>query len=271
MRSCIRHGKVNPVAAALVPPVIFLAGLMVYKAVKVVAPSALTIDKTQKVEAMEVIKGISPVTKKGLEIPQAASLRGGGSSRLVIAHPTENGAFLLVSGTISAGFLGDKIELDKMLHLRFSRSQIEVTSGGEPVDAVMLYSRLETNPLIVDDPNTNPEISVLDLLFANQTLKPVPPGYLKDNYYESDNGMRIEFSMSMGRSGTISLGDVPQLNFKLDPESTAWVEMPRTVRVQHKAIGTEDLKIGILIPQDDGTEPFVITMLDEEIATVRRR
>ncbi|MEM8945753.1 MAG: hypothetical protein AAGD11_11260 [Planctomycetota bacterium] len=271
MQDSLRHGKVNPVAIALVPPIIFLAGLMIYSGFRAVAPSALTIASTQRVEAIEVIKGISPVTKRGLEIPQTASLRSGGSSRLVIAHSASNGAFLLVSGTISAGFIGEKVELDSMLHLKFARNTFRVESDGKPVDAFVFYCRLETKPLIVDDPNTNPEVSTMDLLFANQSIGPVPPGMLYADRYESDSGMKIEATMSFGPSGTMGLGEVAQLNFKLDPSSTAWIEMPRNVRLQHKAVGTENIDVGILIPLNDrGSGPFSISMFGEEVASVGR-
>ena len=270
-RRSLRSGKVNPIAVALVPPIIFLAGLMVYNGFRAVVPEALAISKTQQVEAMEVLKGIASTTKKGLEIPQAASLRAGGSSRLVIARPANDAAYLLVAGTISASFIGEKVELDRMLYLRFSRSALRVESGGKAIDAVLLYARTETNPLVVDDPSTNPEISVFDLLFANQTLLPVPGGMLYSNRYESDNGMKIEVTMSTGQSGAISLTDVPQLNFKIDSESTAWIEMPKTVRVQHKAVGTENLNLGMLIPLDDGgSDPFTISLFNEQVASVNR-
>ncbi len=271
MRVTARRGKVNPVLVALVPPIVFLAGLMVYKGFRTVVPSAFSIASMQRVEAMEVIKGVSPTTKNGLPIPQNTSLRSGGSSRLVIARPANNGAHLLVSGSISAGFLAEKNELDKMLHFKFGRHSIEVESGGESVDAVLFFSRTETKPLRLDDPNTNPDISVFDLLYNNITLKPVPPGFIEGNKYTSDNGMTIDVSMGLGQSGAITLGEVPQLNISVDSGSTAWVEMPSTVRQQHTAVGSKPLDIGILIPRKaKGSEPFVIKMFGEEVATIPR-
>ena len=271
MQASSRCGKVNPVFMAVIPPIIFLAGLMIFNAFRAVVPTAFAVQSTQQVEAMEVIKGISPTTKNGLPVPQAASLRGGGSSRLVIAHPASDGAFLMVSGSVSSGFLADKAGLDKMLHLKFDRSRIQVESGGNPVDAVLFFPRKETNPVVVDDPNTNPEVSVMSLLYSNITLKPIPPGTIEGTTYTSDNGMKIEVEMSMGRSGAISFGDVAQLNIKIDSQSTAWIEASRSIRQQHKAIGTEDLEIGLLLPlKNSGTESFVIKMFDEEVATIPR-
>ena len=178
---------------------------------------------------------------------------------------------MLVSGSVSAGFLAEKNELDKMLHFRFSRSNFRVESDGEPIDAVLLFPRTQTNPLRLDDPNTNPEVSVMDLLYTNTTLKPIPPGFIEGTKYESDNGMVIEVGMGFGKSGALNLGEVPQLNIKLDSNSTAWVEMPSTVRKQHTAIGTEPLDVGLLIPlKGSGSGPFVIKMFGDEVATIPR-
>ena len=47
--------------------------------------------------------------------------------------------------------------------------------------------------------------------------------------------------------------------------------MPKMYRVQHTAVGTEDLELAIIIPLDDGTDPFEIMMFGEKVATVRRR
>lgn len=271
MQFSLRAGKVNPILVALVPPIAFLAGLMVYKGFRTVVPSAFSIDSTQRVEAMEVIKGVSPTTSKGLPIPQTTSLRSGGSSRLVIARAASNGAHMLVAGSVSAGFLAEKNELDNMLHFKFSRSNLRVESDGQPVEAVLLFPRTHTEPLRVDDPSTNPEVSVMDLLYANTTLKPIPPGFIEGTKYESDNGMVIQVGMGFGKSGALNLGERSQLNITLDSNSTAWVEMPSTVRQQHTAIGSEPLEVGLLIPlKGSGSGPFVIKMFGDEVATIPR-
>ena len=257
------NGKVNPLMVAAVPPIIFLAGLMVYNIYRAVVPPAFTVDNEQtgQVEAMDVIGQISPIRSNGLPIPQASSLRAGGSSRLVITHKANNGAFLLVSGTISSGFLIDKVPLDNMLHLKFPSTNVRVQSGGETVKSFLFYSRKETAPLRTADPNTNPDVSVLSLLFTTPVIKPVPPGIIYPGKYVSDNGMTIE---CLG--GGFSSG----LEFSLDDDSLAWIETPRNIAIQHTAIGTDDLPIGILIPLDDGTDPYSIIMFGEEVASVDR-
>ncbi len=271
-----RRGGVNQVLIAIVPPIIFLAGLLVYNAYKWVVPSAFTVDRTTTVEALEVLDGINPLGKAGLFIPQPQSLRSGGSSRLVVSRAADDGAFILVTGQISASFLQEKIPLDRMLHLQFLRNSIRVESAGESVEAVVLILRTETNPLVVEAPSVDSPVSS-SALFADQSLLPVPAGTTFPTMFVSNNGMSVACSLGEG-SGTIGPVDLSslvvssQLEFTLDPESSAWIEMPKTLRFQHTAIGMENPEIGLLIPRDAaGSDPFEIVLLGEPVATIQRR
>jgi hypothetical protein len=271
MKKTTRHGKANPMLVAIVPPLIFVVGLMLYSVFKWAAPSPFTIDKVQTVEAIEVIGKISPTTKNGLLIPQAASLRAGGSSRVVVSRPHDRGAFFLVSGFVSAGFIQEKNPLDGMLRLKFGRDRFYVESGGERVDAMLLVPRDETNPLYVDVPNVEVGIDPMTLLFPGDSIGPQPAGILYTDKFESDNGMSIVTTIAIGQSGMMGMAEVPQFNFKLDPSSSGWVEAPRNISLQHKAVGTEDLGIALLIPlESTGDGPLSIVMFGEEVATVSR-
>jgi hypothetical protein len=235
-------------------------------------PSAFSIDKTEVVEALEVIGGLSPLRKNGVQVAQAESLRGGGSSRLVVTHPAPDGAYLLVRGPVSAGFLADKIPLDKMLHLPINSTDISVQSDGQPVSGVMmLLSRTETNPLRADA-SIPDDVDLFDILYVNTILTPAPAGTKTDGKFTSNNGMVVDAGAAMGRQGAVSLGDSMELTFTLDPLSRAWAEMPRTVRLQHTAVGAENLDLGILIPRSaPGTGTFKIFVMGEEVASVKRK
>lgn len=264
-----RFAKVNPVVVAVVPAAVFFSILLIYNAYKVVAPSAFTIAKSEEVEAMEVMQGLKALRSNGVPLAQAESLRGGGSSRLIVTHPARGGGFLLTRGEVSHGFLMDKLELDKMLHLRFARNEIQVLANNKPVDAVMLLARTETTPLRVDAVSPQPDVDIFDTLFANQTLVPVPPGLVTAEKFTSDQGMLIETGMGAGRQGVVSFGDSLELEFTLDPQSLGWVEMPRRMAMQHTAVGGESLLLGVLIPLSQGSRgPFTIQMFGETIATV---
>lgn len=269
----LRWGKTNQALIAVFPAVLILSGVMVYSAYKWFVPDAFSVVKSRRAEALVVLDGFSCQTKKGLPIPQTQSLRRGGSSRLIISHPAPDGKYLLVSGPISAGYMIEKIPLDTMLHLEFSSSQIRVESGGEEIAAVVMVPRTETTPLVVDAPSMLvAEGEVPPMPFDEDGEIPRPAGAVSGSSFNSDNGMSVQYTGAVGQSGTISLGDVAQLQFTLDESSRAWVEMPRKYRIQHQAVGTSDLEIGILIPQNPAnTEPFEIYIFGEKVASVRPR
>jgi len=272
MQKLRRHGKANQMLIAIIPPVVFFSGLMLYNAYKWFVPSPFTVAQTETVEALEVLDGVSATAKNGLPIPQPQSLRNGGSSRLVVSRPAADGAFTLVTGHIWPGFLKEKNSLDQMLHISFSRSSIRVESGGEPVDTVVMLPRTHISPLVVDAPSSLLNVDTQSELFASQTLLPVPAGSATPVKFTSDNGMSVECAFAIGKSGTISFGTTPQMEFSLDSMSSAWIEMPKTYRIQYQAVGAENLEIGLLISTDDGgTEPYTVQMFGEQVATIRRR
>jgi hypothetical protein len=109
-------------------------------------------------------------------------------------------------------------------------------------------------------------------LYVSSTLQPAPAGTITDGKFTSNNGMVVDAGAAMGRTGAVGLGDSLELTFTLDSLSSAWVEMPRTVRLQHSAVGAENLDLGILIPRSaPGTGPFKIIILGEEVASINRK
>lgn len=60
-----RRGKVNQLLIATIPPIVFLAGLMLYNAFRFVMPASFSVEKTRSVEALEVIGGMTPLAKMG--------------------------------------------------------------------------------------------------------------------------------------------------------------------------------------------------------------
>ena len=152
----LRAGKSNQALIAIFPIVLILSGLMVYNAYKWFSPDPFIIAKSQRVEALEILGGFMGVAKNGLPIPQPQTVPRGGSSTLVITHPAiDDGPFQLISGRVSASYMIDKIELDRMLQLRINADQIKVESGGEVVDATILVPRTRTEPLLVDAPTSD--------------------------------------------------------------------------------------------------------------------
>lgn len=267
-----RIGAINPAQLVIFAGMAILCVVLLANAYKFFVPSAYTIDKTDVVEALEVMKGVSPLRKNGVPLAQAESLRGGGSSRLVVTRPAADGAFELATGKVSHGFVAGKLPLDKMLHLAVNANEIIVTCDGQPVQAVLLVPRTETNPLRVDAVSSDPEVDVVSTLFTNQTLLPAPAGTTSPGKFVSNNGMSVDTGLDMGKTGAVSLGEALELAFTIDPLSSAWVEMPRTVRLQHTAVGSEDLLLGILIPRNTpGTGAYKVTMFGEEVASIPRK
>jgi hypothetical protein len=268
------RGKVNPVLLAVVPPLLFVSWLMVSFAFRLVAPAPFTLDHDSggTVEAIEVLHKIKTTTKKGLLIPQSASLRAAGNSRVVVTHPHPEGDFLLVAGRVSASFLQAQKSLDRMLHLELGRNQLRVESGGETIPVLLLLPRHESNPLYVDVPSVEMGVNPMALLFPDATIGPQPGGVLYSDHFLSDQGMSITATIGIGPSGTMGLGDAAQFNLVLDDESHGWVEAPQTVRIQHTAVGTQDLDIGLLIERDpNGSAPYQIFLFGQPVATVSRR
>jgi hypothetical protein len=266
-----RLGAVNPAALVVFVGLAILCAILAVNAYKFFVPSALAVEKTEVVEALEVIGGLSPLRKNGVQVAQAESLRGGGSSRLVVTRTAPDGAFLLVRGPVSAGFLAGKIPLDKMLHLPVNATDISVQSDGQPVNAMLMLARTETNPLRADA-SLPEDVDLFDILYVSSTLQPAPAGTKTDGKFTSNNGMVVDAGAAMGRTGAVGLGDSLELTFTLDSLSSAWVEMPRTVRLQHSAVGAENLDLGILIPRSaPGTGPFKIIILGEEVASINRK
>ena len=264
MGSTLRAGKSNQALIAIFPIVLILSGLMVYNAYKWFSPDPFIVAKSQRVEALEVLDGFMGVTRKGLPIPQPQTVPRGGSSTLIITHPVvEDGPYQLIFGRISASYMIDKIELDRMLQLRVNANQIKVESGGEAVEATILVPRTKTEPLLVDAPTSDSPEGEQPEYFVNKILLPAPTGTIEGLSFESDNGMVVE--------GPEDFDFLGQLEFQLDEDSQAWLTMPKMYRVQHTAVGTEDLELAIIIPLDDGTEPFEISMFGEKVATIRRR
>jgi hypothetical protein len=249
-----RWGGINPAQLVVFVGLAVLCIILLANAYRFFVPSALTVEKTEVVEALEVIGGLSPLRKNGVQVAQAESLRGGGSSRLVITRAAPDGEFL------------------RMLHLPVNSSDISVQSDGHPVTVVLLLARTETNPLRADASSPDPNVDIMELLFTSPTLQPAPAGTKGNNKFTSNNGMVVTAGVEMGPSGVVSLGDSLELTFTLDPHSSAWVEMPRTIRLQHSAVGTENLSLGILIPRNaPGTGPYKVFILGEEVASIERK
>src|SRR5690606_24305319 len=117
MRLPNRVGAANPAPLVIFVCLAVLCAILISNAYRYFVPPPFVVERTEIAEALEVIGGLSPLRQNGLLVAQAESLRGGGSSRLVITHPALDGGFVLVQGSVAAGFLADKIPLDKMLHL----------------------------------------------------------------------------------------------------------------------------------------------------------
>lgn len=267
-----RSGAINPAQLVIFAGVAILTAILLANAYKFFVPSAYTIDKTEVVEALEVMKGVSPLRKNGVLLAQVESLRGSGSSRLVVTRPAPDGAFELATGKVAHGFIADKLPLDKMLHLAVNANEILITCDGQPVPAVLLVPRTETNPLRVDAVSPEPEVDVVSTLFTNQTLLPVPAGTTTPGKFVSNNGMSVDTGLDRGKTGAVSFGETLELAFTIDPLSNAWVEMPRTVRLQHTAVGAEDLHLGVLVPRNTpGSGPYKVTLFGEEVGSIPRQ
>jgi hypothetical protein len=263
-----RRGKIERVQVILFPPLIFIGGIILYNTYLTFSPPALTIVKTEQVEALEVINRISPNRKNGLLLPQAQSLVGGGSSRLAVARPALDGAFILVQGFVNHTFLYEKSPPDRMFHISIGNRKIRVESDGQPVAAILLLPRYETAPLRIEGIALTPDQEILSRLFTDQTILPVPAGELTGGKFVSNNGMTVDTGIGAD-SSALSLGGIFTLDITIDPESTAWVEMSKNTRVIHMAVGNEDLNIGLLIPHDgDPTKTYQVFMFDEQVATV---
>jgi hypothetical protein len=271
MKPHTRVGAFNPAPIVIFVGLAILCAILLANAYRYFVPAAFGVEKSEVVEALEVIGGLSPLRKNGVQVAQAESLRGGGSSRLVVTRPAPDGGFLLVRGSVAAGFLSSKIPLDKMLHMAVSASDIVVQSDGQPVTVTLLLSRTETNPVRADA-SVPEDVELFDVLYTNMTLQPAPAGTKTDGKFTSNNGMVVDAGATMGQQGAVSLGDSLELTFTLDPKSSAWVEMPRTVRLQHTAVGAESLNLGILVPRNaPGTGPFKVIILGEEVASINRK
>ena len=139
------------------------------------------------------------------------------------------------------------------------------------MDAFVLVPRYETAPLYVDVPNVELGVDPISLLFPGDSIGPMPDGVLYTDKFESDNGMSIVTTIAIGKSGMMGMAEVPQFNFKLDSDSSGWVEAPRNISLQHKAVGTEDLGIAMLIPLESaGDGPFSVIMFGEEVASISK-
>lgn len=270
MHRRLRLGAGSPAALVVFVVLAILCLVLAANAFRNLLPSALEVEKTEAVEALEVIGGLTALRKNGVQLAQTESLRGGGSSRIVVTRPAPDGAFLLVRGPVSAGYLADKVPPDKMLHVAVNSADIVVQSDGQPVAVTLLLTRTETKPLRADA-NIPDDVDLAEILFVNTTL-PVPVGTKADGKFTSDNGMVVEAGTALGSTGAVSLGDSLELTFTLDPQSSAWIEMPRTVRLQHSAMGAENLSLGLLIPRNaPGAGPFKIIILGEEVASIKRK
>jgi len=263
-----RCGKIERVQIILLPPLLFIAGIAAYNAFLWISPPACSITKTEKVEALEVISRISPHRKNGLPVAQAEPLRGGGGSRVAVTRPAADGAFLLASGAISYSYLLDNIKPDKMLHVKLSASDIRVESDGQPVKAILLLPRHETTPLQIDGLSLMPDESVFDRIFTKQTIQPVPAGKITGGSFTSDSGMLVDAGVGSGNN-PLSIGGLITLDITIDADSSAWVEIPRTHRIQSMVVGGEDLEIGFLIPyNDDITKSYQVHFLGQQIANI---
>ena len=261
-----RHGKIDRLQLILLPPCLFFAGVLLYNVFRFVSPPAFAVEGVETVEVLEVVGKLSPLRANGLLCAQAESIEGGGSSRLVIARPAVDGPFLLVRGNVLHGFLVEKVGLDNMLHLKIDTSKIAVEVNGEPVEAILFGPRKETAPLRVANVTVGPEEDVISILYANQTIQPAATGQSSAGNFTGDNGMLVKCGVGVGRGGPANLGEQFELQFTLDELSSAWIEMPKSVRLASTAVGAENWDIGLLIPIDK--RPAQIRMFDEVVATV---
>jgi hypothetical protein len=264
------QGAVNSAALVVFMGLAILCAILLAKGYRYLVPPALTVEKAGVVEALEIIGGLSPLNKNGLQVAQAEPLRSGGSSRLIATRSAPNGAYLLVRGPVTAGFLKSKIPLNKMLHLPINNADISVQSDGQQINAIVLLTRSE-NPIRAEA--SLPEnVNLSEVLYVNNTLEPIPVGTKADGKFTSNNGMTIDAGTTARQQGPVGLGESVELTFTLDPFSKAWVEMPKTVRLQYSAVGAENLNLGILIPRNaPGRGPFKIMILSEEVASIDRK
>ena len=264
----VSAGKIERVQVIMLPPLLFIAGIAVYNAYLWISPPAFLSEKTERVEALEVISRISPHRQNGLAVAQAEPLRGGGSSRVAVTRPAADGAFLLARGAISYAFLMENIQPDKMLHVKLLASDIRVESEGQPVEAVVLLPRHETTPMKIAGISLVPDESVFDRLFSKPTILPVPKGKFTGGSFVSDNGMKVDTGLGSG-GGFLAAGGLISLDVTLDSLSSAWVELPKTHRIQSMVVGGEDLEIGFLIAYDgDLMKSYQVQMFGQQIANI---
>ena len=266
-----RRGEINRLQIILLPPAIFFSGLILYNVYKWFSPSALTINSSKQVEALEIMRGVSPTKKNGLIVDQADSLQAMGNSRLVVTRPAKDGAFRLVSGRIALSYLLEKIGMDRNLRVNLTKNELRVLADGKAVDAVVLLPRNQTDPLRVDAPSLAEDQELTDVIFTNQTLTPIPKGKVEDLKFTGDSGLTVDVGFGVGEASPVSLltgGGGGELHIKLDANSSAWVEAPSTIRVQNTAVGAEDVDIGLLIPHSGGAKTYEIHISGESVATV---
>jgi hypothetical protein len=174
---------------------------------------------------------------------------------------------VLVQGRISHGFLGSKIELDKMINLRISTNQFQVEADRESVPFILLTPR--TTPVQVEL-GSMPENSLTDNIAPTQltglTIAADP------NQRVNNTGIEVEFLPSDQGGGGLMSGMMSlRLDVKFNADATAWIELPRTVHLPSPAIGGQDLQVGFLIPRDSAVSGrYAIRLFGDRVARLPR-
>lgn len=271
MMPASRRGEISKLQIIVLVILIIAAGLFFQRIKTWVSPPPIILGDVIRVEALEVMNSVMAVTKNGQAIDQTAALGSGGSSRLVATRPAASGDYVLIPGTVSFGFLKEKIGMDRMLLIKVDKDHFKVLSGDKPVPAIVVLPRTEKNPLRVIMPSVDIDVDPMSLLFTNQTIQPVPAGKVSKGSFKGNSGLTVTTAINIGKQGYASQSEGVQFEFTLDDQSSAWVEMPNTIAYGDRAVGGENVGVGFLIRRDvASTEPYDIYLVGERVATVPR-
>jgi len=261
-----RSAKLDKMQVLIFPPALIISAVLIYKAYRWVAPPALTIDSIEVVDVVQAYRGLTPLRKNGIMFHQSEPLTDGGSSRLLVTRPADEGTHVLVQGRIAHGFLGSKIELGKMINLKINTRKFEVEADREPV------------PFILLTPRTTPVQVELGSMLEGVSQEQIAPTQLTGlvlaedpNQHVNNSEIEVEFQPSdQGGSAMPGLMSL-RMDVKFNEDGTAWIELPRSFHLPSPAIGGEDLEVGFLIPLDSAAEGrYAIRLFGDRVARLPR-
>ena len=256
-----RSAKIDKAQLLIFPPALIISAILIYQAYKWMVPSALTIEKIEVVDVVQAFRGLTPLRKNGLLFHQSEPMSDGGSSRLLVTRESDQGTHVLVRGRISHGFLGSKIELDKMINLRINTKEFQVEADREPV------------PFILLTPRETPVEVEIGSMPENMLPEDIAPTQLTGLTVAEDPNQRVnnadidvEIQGAAG-GGLMSL----RVEVKFNADARAWIELPGSLRLPSPAVGGEDLHVGFLIPLDSASGRYAIRLFGDRVARLPRK